>query len=260
MNKTKRIAHVFLLSAAIAVPVLLSPAVSFALNLDRIKTFFLNGQYDEAVKEGENILSRQEYSPSMDELYYLLGLSYLKEGNFLRASDIFEIILREFKESGFKAEALLGLGDTYLLRGDLQSAEQQYRSILEKYPESGLKAALYYRLGRIAVKKGDTQQAQNYAERLKQECPLSPEIRLGQNIVFTDFFYTVQVGAFSKGLNAQNLVDKLKKKGYAAYPEEYASGKNTNFRVRVGKLNSRKEAEELAEKLAMEGYPTKIFP
>jgi len=54
----------------------------------------------------------------LDELYYLLSLSYLKDGNYLRASDIFEIILREFKGSRFKEDALLALGDTYFLRGD----------------------------------------------------------------------------------------------------------------------------------------------
>jgi tetratricopeptide (TPR) repeat protein len=235
------------------------PAAS-ALNLDKLKTYFLNGQYDKAIKEGENILSRQGYSRDMDELYYLLGLSYLKAGNLLRASDIFEIILREFKDSAFTAEALLGLGDTYFLKGDFAAAEQQYRDILDNFPDANLKAALYFRLNQIAVKKGDTQLAQSYAELLKQECPLSPEVRIDKDIVLADFFYTVQVGSFSKSLNAQNLVKKLKNKGYAAYMEEFETGKKMNFRVRVGKVNSRKEADELAKKLALEGYPTKIFP
>jgi tetratricopeptide (TPR) repeat protein len=247
------------ISAAVCFIILL-PAVSFALNLDKLKTSFLNAEYDEAIKEGENILSRQGYSRDMDELYYLLGLSYLKVGNFLRASDIFEIILREFKESGFKAEAQLGLGDTFFLRGDFTAAEQQYQEILDNFPEANLKAALYFRLSQIAVKKGDAQQARSYSERLKQECPLSLEVRIDKDIVLADFFYTVQVGSFSKSLNAQSLVRKLKNKGYAAYLEEFESAKKMNFRVRVGKVNSRKEAEALAKKLALEGYPTKIFP
>jgi tetratricopeptide (TPR) repeat protein len=260
VNKTKGFEkNAGFFSVVLCVTMLL-PAVSFASNLDKLKTYFLNAKYDEAIKEGENILSRQGYSRDMDELYYLLGLSYLKVGNFLRASDIFEIILREFKESGFKAEAKLGLGDTYFLRGNFTEAEQQYQEILDKFPEANLKAALYFRLNQIAVKKGDTQQAQNYAERLKQECPLSPEVRIDKDIVLADFFYTVQVGSFSKSLNAQNLVKKLKTKGYAAYLEKFESAKKTNFRVRVGKVNSRKEAEALVKKLALEGYPTKIFP
>ncbi|MDD3087810.1 MAG: SPOR domain-containing protein, partial [Candidatus Omnitrophica bacterium] len=72
--------------------------------------------------------------------------------------------------------------------------------------------------------------------------------------------YSVQVGSFANIDNARNLVKKLNSSGYPAYFEERTQGSRRSYRVRVGKLNTRREAEELVKRLSREGHPTKIFP
>jgi cell division septation protein DedD len=70
----------------------------------------------------------------------------------------------------------------------------------------------------------------------------------------------VQVGSFTNLTNARNLCNKLIQKGYEAYIEDAALKSKTTYRVKVGKLKLRSEAANLENRLAAEGYPTKICP
>jgi tetratricopeptide (TPR) repeat protein len=236
---------------------------AYASSLDKVKIHFLEGDYKSAIMEGEKILALNSYSPDSDELYYILGLSYLKDGNYLRASDIFEIILREFKNSAFGEEAKLGLGDVYFIKGDFVRARDYYKDIINNNPDTRLKSQLYYRLSECAFKLGDAQQGKFYLDKLKQEFPLNFESRLYKDLyVFSDseFYYTVQVGSFLNITNAENLLNKLNDKGYNAYIQEIDSESRKIYRVRVGKLKSRLEVIQLKDRLTQEGYPTKIVP
>lgn len=237
----------------------------YSLNLDKIKVSFLEGDYKAAIREGEKLLAGQAQAGRSDELYYILGLSYAKDGNYLRASDIFEIILKEFKNSAFTEQARLGLGDTYFFRGDYNQAEGYFKELLDKYPGTKFKAQVYYRLSQVGFKKGDTQEGQAYLEKLRQEFPANTELIFNRELgalpdYHSDFFYTVQVGFFSRAENARNLTDKLSQAGYAAYFEEVALKGAKAYRVKVGKVKSRAEAAQLENKLLQQGYPTKICP
>jgi tetratricopeptide (TPR) repeat protein len=232
----------------------------FCLDLTSIKTKMLMGDYKAALNEGEKLIAKDPHSP---ELYYLLGLCYLKEGNYLRASDIFEIIIKEFSGTRFKEEAQMGLGDTYFLRGDLSKAEISYQDVINKNPDSKLKPQIYYRLSEVAFKKGDSVLGQEYLAKIKGISPYNLEVKQelpSVAIKESGFYYTVQVGSFSKELNANNFTNKLVSSGYPAFIEESESGGSKVYRVKVGKLATRNEAEELSKKLTQEGYPTKICP
>jgi tetratricopeptide (TPR) repeat protein len=248
---------------------------AYNLDLDKIKVNILKGDFKQAIVEGEKILSTQEEKKDLDELYYLLALSYLKDANYLRASDIFEIVMKEFPDSKFKDDAKLGLGDTFLLRGNLDKAQNSYEELLKTNPDTKLKAQVLHRLSQIGFKKGDTNQGKMYLEMLRQEFPANIELILNKDLYpiaspasvsgvtakpILELYYTVQVGAFSKQANAENLVKKLSGEGYPAYSETISSQGKESYRVRVGKVSSRQEAVILAEKLSQEGYPTKIFP
>jgi tetratricopeptide (TPR) repeat protein len=235
---------------------------AYALNLDKPKASLLEGDYKAAILEGEKLVAQDAHS---DELYYILGIAYLKDGNLLRASDIFEIILKEFKNSNFKDEARLGLGDTYFLRGDFSRAQDCYEGLINSHPETKLKAQVYYRLSQLAYKKGDAQQGKEYLDKLKDAYPLNLESSLNKDLCLLSgpsagLYYTIQVGAFSNITNANNLTNKLIQKGYPAYMDEAGSQGKISYRVRVGKFKARDEALNLEKKLSQEGYPTKICP
>jgi len=71
--------------------------------------------------------------------------------------------------------------------------------------------------------------------------------------------YTVQVAAFKTEKDANRMVEKLKRDGYAAYRTiTKIEGKGIWFRVRVGKYQSRAEAVKLRQKLKKAGKETMI--
>jgi len=236
---------------------------AYALDLDTIKASFLSGDYKGAIAEGEKMMAgASQDEPGADELFYILGLSYLQDGNYLRASDIFEIILEEFKNSSFKEEARLGLGDAYFLRGDLNKAESYYKAILSENPGTKMGASVFYRLAQSGFKKGDISQGKDYLDKLKAEFPLSQELKQNKELCILgdspdELYYAVQVGSFSNADNAKNIIRELASKGYDAYTEE---GADKMYRVKVGKFKLRQEAQDTQAKLSGQGYPTKICP
>lgn len=232
-----------------------------ASDISKVNVLFLQGDYKSAIIEGGKILASKEESAHADELYYLLGLSYLKDGNYLRAYDIFKIIIEEFKNSPFKDKAKLGLGDTYLLRSQYLEAQKHYQELINNSPRTNLEPLIYYRLSQCAIKLGNTQAAKEYLDKIKQNFPLNLEAKIDKNLYsFSDIYYTVQVGSFSGRQNADNLTQKLTQKGYNAYIEDTRAQGKIIYRVRVGKVRLRQEAEELESKLIQEGYSTKIYP
>ncbi len=236
---------------------------AYALDLNKLKVCFLSGDYKAAITEGEKILANADRkAKGLDEMYLILGLSYLKDGNILRASDIFEIIINEFKGSGFREEAELGLADTYFLRENYNEAQARYKKLLNDNPKSRFSASIYYRLSICASKLGNISEAKDFAFKLKELSPINPEsgFEIDNYLLGVDY-YSVQVGSFAKDTNAKALAQKLIAKGYPAFIEETGiASQEKSFRVKAGKFKSIKEAQDLENKLAQDGYPTRICP
>ena len=62
--------------------------------------------------------------------------------------------------------------------------------------------------------------------------------------------WAIQVGRFSESLNAQGLRDRLKKAGYAAFVEQEKTDSGESWRVLVGPLKTRADAEKVRDELA----------
>ena len=71
--------------------------------------------------------------------------------------------------------------------------------------------------------------------------------------------YTVQVGAFSKEVNAQNLAKEIRDKGYQTYVVTYVVKGKTFHKVQVGEFKSSQEAQNIVQKLKELGCPNDIF-
>jgi len=62
--------------------------------------------------------------------------------------------------------------------------------------------------------------------------------------------WAIQVGRFSQQQNAQGLRDRLKKAGYAAFLKEDRTDSTRSWRVLVGPLKTRSDAEKVRDELA----------
>jgi DedD protein len=66
--------------------------------------------------------------------------------------------------------------------------------------------------------------------------------------------WAVQLGAFSNRAKAEQLVAELKERRYAAFTLEYRASGQILYRVRVGPEQERARAEEIAARLAKDGF------
>ncbi|MEA2094441.1 MAG: SPOR domain-containing protein [Pseudomonadota bacterium] len=70
--------------------------------------------------------------------------------------------------------------------------------------------------------------------------------------------WVIQLGSFSQQLNAQGLRDRIRKTGNTAFLREINTGGRHTWRVLVGPLPNRGEAEKLRDKLNREHHLTGI--
>ena len=71
--------------------------------------------------------------------------------------------------------------------------------------------------------------------------------------------FSIQVGAFTNGTQAESLKQRLADKGYASFVQPPDGSKNSRWRVRVGPFSDRAEAEQTGAKLKKnEKLPTWI--
>jgi len=206
----------------------------YALNIDRVKMYFLRGDYDAAISEGESLISGDNKS---SELYYFLGLSYLKRMEYPKAANCFSLVINNFGDNKLKEESRIALADVYYLKGDLARAKEIYEELLRDYPKTKFREEIRQKLQGVGLKASTVPTAQS-----------------------TVAYYPVQVGSFADINNAKKLTRKLTEGGFSAYMEESYNLNKKAYPVRVGKFKSRSEAEQLSRELSRKGYPIKICP
>ncbi|MGE5308868.1 MAG: SPOR domain-containing protein [Deltaproteobacteria bacterium] len=259
-------------------------SVARAEEASTVKKLFLKGEYAAAKMEGMRLLQSRWRGQNADETYYLAGLSALKAGDDASAEALFAVVLKDFRRSRLADEARVGLADAYYLKGDRQGAKTRYESFLASRPGSKLKAGVYYRLYLLLKGQGRRAEADSYKEKLRSEFPRSPEASLEKDIFPVRQWpkleqksqdvepliimpaipqvYSIQVGAFSKGSNADRLCQQLIKQGFPAYVEQVIPGAGKDkviFKVKVGRVDTFPEVKQIERKLSAAGYPTKII-
>ncbi|MBU2251704.1 MAG: SPOR domain-containing protein, partial [Candidatus Omnitrophica bacterium] len=65
---------------------------------------------------------------------------------------------------------------------------------------------------------------------------------------------------FTERKNALSLSEELIAKGYDSSIVEDEQGAYFLYKVRIGRYNSRYEAQKISSQLSNDGYPAKIYP
>ncbi len=223
-----------------------------AAPLDDAYKSYLNEDYEATIDKAKSV-------PQNDEALYLLGLAYLKMGNYPESREYFLKLTQNFPHSEKLEEASLKIADSYFLEGDYEKAMALYKEVEKKYPSSDYQPLIYSKLAQVATKEGQWDERKKYLSLLKEKYSQGTEINLpGANETKEDFF-TIQVGAFSTKKNALSLSNELSAK-YKPYIIEEKADKYTLYKVRIGKFKDRKKAEMVWGKLIKQGYPAHIFP
>lgn len=225
-------------------------------NLDIAYKSYLLGDYNSSLARTLEALDNKD----SDEGIYLLGLSYLKLGDYAKARDCFRKIIKRFKESEYYQASLVKLADAYFLDNDFKRAGALYRDILRKKVAPSFKPLLYLRLAQVSAKQGDWGKEKEYIKIIKESYPSTIENKLAKMLEDRGYFFTIQVGAFSYKENALNLKKELGRKYSQVYMVKDVGEELTLYKVRVGKFKERKLAEKTYLSLVEEGYPARISP
>jgi len=204
---------------------------------ETVMEHFLKGQF----KESERLAASFRPRPGdnrAEEVAMIRALSLMKLGRFEEARPILETLQNQSSSAELRAQAAYSLGDSFYFQNDRSQADIYYRQAVERYPDHG--------------------EAQQVRRLLGLSHPASVTMPLRQTGVEENLIYSVQVGSFSKRRNAERLLNKLMRKRLDAYILQDEASKN--FRVRIGHLTMRADAESLEARLKKDGYPTKIFP
>lgn len=275
-----KVITVVMFSALLAV----TAVVWASSGISRVEQFFMEGRYDAALYEADRLIA--SHYGQMSELYYLKGLCELKLGRFGEARQSFNYITSKYPGSQKEFDARLGIGDSYMLAGDLSSAVGIYVGMADEFRSDKNLPLVYSRLASCYKGLGVKDKAEYYQKMAGQSAPLSFEAK-GQAVVAstraaapkrptpvsnitpknteevdvvmaTGQTISVQVGSFKNRRNAENLAKKLAAAGYESHIEIPVSAGEKLYRVKVGKASSRPEAQALAAKLNADGYTTKI--
>jgi tetratricopeptide (TPR) repeat protein len=193
------------------------------------EVLIMQNEYTRAARECKKVLSARTRTKIKARAYYLLGVCELKQGRFSQARKNFQAILRRFPRSPYCDDARLGIAHSYYLAQDFNQAGIRYSRFLQDFPRSQLAGI-----------------ARNQLNICQKTEPVN------------NSYFAVQVGCFGNTRNAQRLRDELVDRGFQAYLLELP---DEDFcRVRVGRFDTRLEAELLEQNLRARGYPTRVCP
>ncbi len=157
---------------------------------------FEDGEYGEAINGFTDFILRDPLHPMVDSAQYLLGESYLRSGQALRAAQEFEQLATTRPNSPLADDAQLGTCRAYwavspsipLEQEDTRRAVEECGRLLELFPGSPLReearelleaaraklAAKAYRVGRYYFDRGLYESANIYFEKALEEGPDAP--------------------------------------------------------------------------------------
>ena len=227
-------------------------------NFREVVKSFLEDKYIAAVKLSWRLREEFPYSQYATEAKYLAGLSYLKLKKYKEAEKIFKDLS---KSRHSKDKFYLGWANCYYLQENWDKAISILQEALRKFPHTELKGIVYFKLGRCKQKKGEWGVAKYHFNKLVQKFPSSLEAKEAKKILEEgEFYFTVQLGAFTDRDNAQRAKYQLIQQGYSAYISVLEKEWQKFYRLRVGRFDLRAEAEAIKRSLEKEGYSPKIYP
>ena len=237
--------------------VLLTASAAAADDVSSLQAAFLRGDYESVSFRSKDLLRRGD-APA-DPILYLQGVSALKLRDWEVARSSLTRLIEEHPRSGWVPQARLALGDSL-------AASEKYPEALEAYgrvvrESKPLLPQAAFRLGRVQRHLGLWDQARASFERVLQAAPSSEEAALVRQILEgSEFYFTVQVGAFVGKANASKLQAELRRRGHEAEVTEGDAQGKIFHRVRVGHYSTRQEALEEAGRLERDGFPAKVLP
>ena len=113
------------------------------------------GDYDLAIFNLQEFISRYQESPDLPRAYFLLGESYLRTQAFQLAVPNLRKVVEEYQTMPFFQTAMEDLAQAYTELGDADHAVSLYQQLLDMAKDQGSRAVLHDRIAELQLKKKD---------------------------------------------------------------------------------------------------------
>ncbi|MFH1380916.1 MAG: SPOR domain-containing protein [Candidatus Omnitrophota bacterium] len=257
----KKLILILLFSILIMPATLEAREVSRMDFVNKMNILFLKGDYTALITDTEKNMKRCRLGRTeKKEVLYLLGLSYIKTGNFEKSRKIFYDIL-EMKGTECREEAYVAIADSYFEEGKYDAAIESYKAALDRYPRTDRISGVYYNLSQSYKIKNDLEKANFYSKKITGQYDKSFEANK-TSFIPTERetkYYVVQLGAFQDLKNAKALLRKLSKKRYDAYIQKTKKDGKVIYKVRGGKFSNESYAARLIRKLRRDRFQAKLI-
>lgn len=144
--------------------------------IDRAKTTFGQGLYDESLRLFRNIILNSEFSDYHGESYFWIAKSYMALNQYENASENLEFFLSEYPENDYFQEGLYQRGRLYFLQGEYETSIRILEDFVEKYPNSFFVANSYFWIGESLYALGHFDKALELFEIVVSNYPTSFKI------------------------------------------------------------------------------------
>ena len=232
-------------------------------NLSEIQTAVIQEDFVKARLLAQEYLATQPHpgDPLTKEIQFYLGLSQLNMEEFTQARETFQQVIAHQPDEKLYEKAMFGVIDSYYMAGEFKEALQTAERFLKENEKSESQSLIYLKIARANLKLTNWGEAQKYLNKIIADFPNSMESHLAKQLLAEKQFFSVQVGAFLDQERSQRLAEDLKAKGEYAYIVETTDFNGRKFyRVRIGQFSNLDAAYQMKNKLAQQGYPTRIYP
>ncbi|MFH1855596.1 MAG: SPOR domain-containing protein [Candidatus Omnitrophota bacterium] len=227
-------------------------------NLECLETDSLKENYTQVIKNAQDSMSSFP-AKELARARYLLGMAYLKTGDYQNARQNFQLVLRGEKDKSLSEEVEIAICDSYYLENNFDEAFTLYEKFLDKHKKSDFKYIVKFKMALTGLKTGDWKTAKRFLKEVS-DSPSPDADSAAEILKENQFYFTVQVGSFQDEENARSLARDLKKQGFDSFVAKTRLNDLTFYRVRVGKLDDRKEVDLLTRRLKENGLPAIIYP
>ena len=146
------------------------------LLLNRAKTTFGQGLYDESLRLFRNIILDSDLTDFHGESYFWISKSYMALGQYGNASENLEFFLAEYPENKYYEEGLYQRGRLYFLQGDYETSIQILEDFITGYSNSPFVANAYFWTGESLYALGHFDEALGIFEIVVSDHPTSFKI------------------------------------------------------------------------------------
>lgn len=216
-------------------------------------------KFDLSEQAADEFIRKTPNDPSIDEAYYLRGISRLGREDKKGASQDLKNAISKSNRSDLKAKAHRALGDLAFDEQNWSEAVKQYQSAIKYLPTEKLMPIVVFRVGSALQAQGKWSESKQY---FQQVLTLNAETFWKERATarMKADSYSLQFGAFRDTTNAAQTARSLRQQGLDPVIVNEVRDGQLLLMVRCGEFNTYNEADDARSKLLAKNPLVTIVP